>query len=69
MFNASRFFFWKPGQQRFSFLPIRFIKGSDEQGWHTFGMLTWFGSVFYRYEKCTCPDIMKEYNDILNKEI
>lgn len=66
---TSRFYFWNHKQAVFSFWPIRIIRGSDEHGWHTIGLVTWVGSVFYRYEKCTCPEIMKEYNDIFTKEI
>jgi len=66
---TSRFYFWNHKEAVFSFWPVRFIKGSDELGWHTFGIITWFGSIFYRYEKCTCPDVMNEYSKILDTKI
>jgi hypothetical protein len=53
----SRFYFWSPKEAVFSFWPIRFILGSDEYGWHTIGMITWIGSIFYRYERCDCDDL------------
>lgn len=54
----NRFFFWSPKEAVFKIYPIRFIKGSDEYGWHTFGMITWIGSIFYRYERCDCDDLI-----------
>jgi hypothetical protein len=43
---ASRFYFWSPKEAVFSLWPVRIIKGSDEHGWHTIGLVTWIGSVF-----------------------
>lgn len=63
----NRFFFWSPRTAVFSIWPIRFTLGADELGWHTFGVITWFGSVFYRYQKCTCPEISKIYQNMLKE--
>src|SRR5687768_672947 len=53
--NQPRFFFWKP---QFYSWPIKFVRGSDEFGHHTIGIVTWVGSIFYRTSVCTpeCPD-------------
>ena len=45
--TASRWFFWKP--QWFYSWPIKVVRSYDEFCNPVVGLVTWSGSVFYRY--------------------
>lgn len=43
---TRRWFTWGP-QWGYGF-PIRLVRGTDEHGWNTIGVVTWAGSLFIR---------------------
>lgn len=49
----NRFFVWGP--QWFHSWPIKVVRGEDEYGWRTLGVVTWAGSIFVRTGRTT-PD-------------
>jgi hypothetical protein len=57
IYFRDRFFIWD--SQWFYSWPIKIIRGADEYGWRTIGIVTWFGSVFYRLYFCYCPDCVE----------
>ena len=50
--RPSLFFVWGP--QWFYSWPIKIIRGEDEHGWRTLGVVTWAGSIFVRTNYCGC---------------
>lgn len=60
--KMSRFFTWE--SQWFYSWPVKIIKGEDEYGWRTVGIVTWAGSIFYRTKICyeeECVKAREEY--------
>ncbi len=58
----KRYFTWGP-QWGYSW-PIKFMRGEDEYGWRTLGVVTWAGSFFLRTHRCwdkDCSDARAEY--------
>lgn len=53
--DKSPWFTWGPQLHSW---PVKIVRGIDEYGWHTIGIVTWLGSLFRRTRLCapTCPD-------------
>ena len=57
-----RFFTWGP--QWFYSWPVKILRGEDEYGWRTLGIVTWAGSIFFRTNRCwdiECSEHRREF--------
>lgn len=52
---------------RTKFIPFKIIRGADPKGWHVIGIVSLFGSLFFRYQKCECLYISAFYEEMLKQ--